>query len=303
MKKIWEKTIESISRVFHVIFSFYIPYALWRNSRRLKKWLKKNRKQQDPNLYSFSDRFEYIRRKAIKFNKRMGIKVNIIGLDNLPKSGSWITPNHTSNYDGFYLLEALGSKVQLVPTANDKVIKGRIASGFLNAADAFIIDRNNIRQALTNLNNAANYGRQNNRGVVVFPEGTRSFTTKLLEFRCGSFKFPQKYALPIVPITITGTLQAKRWWKLYYRYVNVTIHKPLKPIEHIKIPSDIVCRRVYEKINNELIKYEKELSNREKKHLEKLRLKAIKSDKKKERKLIIEKENFIKKDLKKSKKQ
>lgn len=290
MRKVFEK----ISRIIRITFMFWVPYALWRNSRRLKKWLKKNKKTQDPNLYDYYDRFSYIRKKAKKFNKRIGVKVNVIGLDNLPKSASWITPNHSSNFDGFFLLEALGSKTHMIPIAREDLFNKRIASGFLKGADAFVLNTVNIRQTVTVLNNAANYGKQNNRSIVVFPEGTRSLTTNLSEFKCGNFKFPQKYALPVVPVSITGTLQARRWWKLSYRTVNVKIHKPIKAIEHIKIPSDILCKRVYEKIEKDLKDYENSLSFKEKKYLMKLKKRGQKRENKKNNKLEKERKNFIK---------
>jgi 1-acyl-sn-glycerol-3-phosphate acyltransferase len=48
------------------------------------------------------------------------------------------------------------------------------------------------------------------KGICIFPEGSRSFSTELLEFKPASFKFPQKFYLPIVPVTIAGTLQARK---------------------------------------------------------------------------------------------
>ena len=87
-----------------------------------------------------------------------------------------------------------------------------MTNGFVYGADGFWIDRNNPRETLNLLKGAANYAKQYNRSVIIFPEGTRSITTDLLEFKSGTFAFAQQYALPILPVTIAGTLEAKRWW-------------------------------------------------------------------------------------------
>jgi len=138
------------------------------------------------------------------------------------------------------------------------------------------LDRSSPRQALDLMNGAAQYAKNNGRGIVVFPEGTRSYTTDLLDFKAGAFKFPQKYMLPIVPVSITGTLEAKGFFKLKTSIVTVTIHKPIKPIDHSKKPTDIISNKVKSLIEKDLENFEKSLNKEQADLHKKLKEKAAK---------------------------
>lgn len=271
--------IKNIFRISVAWFTF--PIAAWNGSRKSNKWIKKNKKNQDPSLHPFDERYEYIRTKAKGILRRAGITVEVEGQDNIPRGGSWIVPNHSSNLDGIYLLKSIGSKSNLMPVAKEEIKKSKMFKGYFYGADAIFLDRDSLRQNLTILEGATQYAKNHNRGLVIFPEGTRSFSTELLDFKNGLFKFPQKYFLPIVPVTITGTLQAKRFWWLKTRTVKVIIHKPIKAIEHSKLPTNILGDRVKNIIQKELTKYEKQLSKKELEVFESLREKGRKQNKNK----------------------
>ena len=65
--------------------------------------------------------------------------------------------------------------------------------------------------------------------MVIFPEGTRSKTGKLGEFKAGSFKLATKSKRPLVPITIDGTrnIMEANNYKIKAETVNLYIHKPI----------------------------------------------------------------------------
>lgn len=275
--------IKNIYRLFVTLPWEYI--SIHNSSRRLRKWIKKNKKEQDPTLYPFDRRWAYIYKKVKLFNKRLNIKIKVVGLENLPKGSCWITPNHTSNFDGFFLIEALGHKLSLSSVAKISLKDYKLINGFFIGSDSYFLDRKNIRESISILNSSANYAKKNNRGMVLFPEGTRSLTTELSDFKCGSFKFPKKYGLPIVPVTITGTLFSRKIVTWKSRTVTVTIHKPIKQIEYLTISDDILCKKVYEKIKDELDKYEKGLKGKELEKFNELREKARADEDKKNKKL------------------
>lgn len=277
--------MDYIKNTFRMLVAWFtMPLSLWWGSTRLRKWVKKNKKEQDPSLYPFEDRFEYLRKKSKGVVKRFGNVVKVEGLENIPKGGAWITPNHTSNLDGMYLAVAFGGKTSIVPVAKDSYSTKRVSGAYFKGIDGMFLDTNSPRQALQLLTGAAQYAKQRNRSVVVFPEGTRSFTGELLDFKNGTFKFPQKYFLPIVPVTITGTLQAKRFFKFKTNVVTVHIHEPIKPINHSKIPTEVVGKKIKDTITKTLNAYEKSLSDKELKKLNKIKEKGVGLMKKKEEK-------------------
>jgi len=157
--------------------------------------------------------------------------------------------------------------------------------GYFSGVDAMFLDRRSPRQNLSLLNAAAQYAKQKNRGIVIFPEGTRSLTTELLPFKNGLFKFPQKYFLPIVTLTILGSLQAKRFYLLKTRKVTIIIDKVIKPIEHSKLPTDILGKKIKDSMQKHINEYEGSLSEKELKLLKKLKARAKIFNDKKEIKL------------------
>lgn len=277
--------MDFIRNIFRMCVAWFTaPLSIWWGSNRLKVWVKKNKKEQDPTLHPFEERFEFLRKKAKGVSKRLGVRVKVEGIDFIPKGGAWITPNHSSNLDSIYMLIALGGKTEMVPIAKDDLADKFVAGNLLKGVDTMFLDTDSPRQAVTLMTGAAQYAKNRNRGVVVFPEGTRSFTTELLDFKNGTFKFAQKYFLPIVPISITGTLSAKRYFKLKTDVVTVHIHEPIKPILHSKKPTEIIGKQVRAIIQNDLDNYEKSLSDKEIKRNNKLKEKASKQMIKKEEK-------------------
>ena len=275
--------IKNIIRMSIVWFTF--PLVTWWGSRKLTKQVKKNKKEQDPNLYPFDERWKYLRKKSKGILKRNGVKVEVEGMENIPKGGAWITPNHTSNLDGIYLTVGLGGKSELVPVAKDVLKDSKMFKGYFIGADALFLDRSSIRQNLNLLNGAAQYAKERKRSVVIFPEGTRSLTGELLDFKNGLFKFPQKYFLPIVPVTILGTLQARNPFSFKTRIVKIIVSKPIKPINHSKMPTDILGKKIKKAIQTNIDDYIKSLSEKELSKLNKIKKISVKKEEKKNIKL------------------
>lgn len=103
----------------------------------------------------------------------------------------------------------------------------------LNHGGSVLIDRKDPKQALPVLKKMGEYIEKNNRGTVIFPEGTRSKTGKPKAFAPNGVKILCKYAPSayIVPVTINNS------WKIF-RYggfpfglgsrLKFTVHPPLK---------------------------------------------------------------------------
>ncbi|KAF3785189.1 1-acyl-sn-glycerol-3-phosphate acyltransferase [Nymphaea thermarum] len=72
------------------------------------------------------------------------------------------------------------------------------------------IDRSNPASAIESLKKAAHDVVKNNLSLIIFPEGTRSETGRLLPFKKGFVHMALQTRLPVVPIILTGTHLA---WK------------------------------------------------------------------------------------------
>ncbi len=66
------------------------------------------------------------------------------------------------------------------------------------------IDRADREKAIASLKRAEDKIRQGAK-VILFPEGTRSLTGELAEFKRGGFRLAIGAQVPIVPVSISGT--------------------------------------------------------------------------------------------------
>jgi len=71
------------------------------------------------------------------------------------------------------------------------------------AAGTIFIDRSNRERAISSLHRAAAEIR-GGKSVVIFPEGTRSRTGRLLPFKKGGFVMAAEAGVPIVPLATVG---------------------------------------------------------------------------------------------------
>ena len=69
--------------------------------------------------------------------------------------------------------------------------------------------------------------------LMVFPEGERSFTGNMGEFRRGAFMLADELQLPVVPLTINGSFhimpRMRDWHFVNWHPLTLTIHAPIPP--------------------------------------------------------------------------
>ena len=69
--------------------------------------------------------------------------------------------------------------------------------------------------------------------LVVFPEGSRTFTGHMGVFRRGAFMLADELQLPVVPLTINGSFNVKsrdsRGYFVNWHPLHLTIHAPIPP--------------------------------------------------------------------------
>ncbi len=278
--------MDTIKNLIRICFVWWTaPLAGRRGSRKLNKMVKKNKKMQDPNLYPYEERMQLLRKKMRGVARRAGVKIEVEGMENLPKSSGWLVANHTSNFDAVWIVNAIAHKLDLIPIARDDLKKSKFASGYINGSEGLYLDRTSPRQALQILEGSAQLAKNKNRTVVIFPEGTRSLTGEVGEIKHGSFRFPQKYFLPIIPITIMGTLEAKKWWIPKTKVVKIKINKTIKAIEHSKIPTDILGTRIRNQMVEDLENWKKSLTPKQLEYHNKLVEENRKINEKKDAKL------------------
>jgi 1-acyl-sn-glycerol-3-phosphate acyltransferase len=165
-------------------------------------------------------------------------RLSIIGKENLPQEGSYVlVANHASHLDAISILASLPIRKlhRVFPAAAKDYFFVSIPRTALSAVvvNALPFNREtNIRQSLNLckqlLDNPGNV-------LLIFPEGTRSTTGELGEFKPGIGLLLAGVDLPVVPCYLEGTFLAWPKGKLFPRprRVRLVIGEPRR-YSHMK---------------------------------------------------------------------
>jgi len=164
-----------------------------------------------------------IARWIINLILRLAARVEVDGLERIPRSGSFaVAPNHLGRLDPLLVYGFLDRK-DIIMFVAEKYRQNALARWFTRQLDAIFIDRFNadfsaVREALARLRKG---------GVLVAaPEGTRSPTGALIEGRHGVSFLVAKAGVPIYPVGVTGSEDS---------YVVSQLRRLRRPRIHVRI--------------------------------------------------------------------
>lgn len=154
-------------------------------------------------------------------------QVRSSGHENLEKDTSYVfIANHQGAFDIFLTYGFLNKNIKWVQKASLRKIffvgKASEIAGHVFVDNSSIISRRNtISHAKKEIVGGIS--------MMMFPEGARSKSGKLLPFRRGAYKIAMDMKLPIVPITINGPYDVMKAtsFKLTPGKLELIIHKPI----------------------------------------------------------------------------
>ena len=134
-----------------------------------------------------------------------GVRLKVSGRENVPGEGPVIyMSNHQGNFDILALFQGLPRKFSWL--AKEELFKVPVFGHSMARAGYIPLDRGaSGRRALKSMEKAAALIREG-KSVVIFPEGTRTKDGELLPFKQGGFLLAAKAGVPIVPLTINGSM-------------------------------------------------------------------------------------------------
>ncbi len=177
------------------------------------------------------EREEYIykcsRRIVKDFLDHANVKVNVEGLENIPKGPVLLVGNHQSNMDIPVIMYYIDKPKGFI--AKKELEKMPILKYWMKFSRGIFIDREHPKKAMAGILEGIKHLKEG-YSMVVFPEGTRSRSSKMAEFKAGSFKLATKSKVPIIPFTIDGTykiMEANHYFIKGGQEVNLYIHPPI----------------------------------------------------------------------------
>jgi 1-acyl-sn-glycerol-3-phosphate acyltransferase len=137
-----------------------------------------------------------------------GVTVQAEGLENIPSHAPVIfMSNHQSLFDIPAIVHTLPVGWRFV--AKKELVRVPVFGWALVTTGQIIIDRGNRVRAVRSLRKAAERIRAGSN-VIVFPEGTRSPTGMLRQFKSGPFHLAVEAQVPVIPVTVSGSQRVTR---------------------------------------------------------------------------------------------
>ena len=151
------------------------------------------------------------------------LKVHVSGYEKVPFGQRFLlVSNHCSKFDNFIHCAVL-EKTQLAYISKPENFKIPIGGRFMRRGLYLSLPRGNTREEFKVIMKAIEYIKDDKVSIGIFPEGSRSKTGLLQEFKPGAFKIAEKAKCPVLVCSMKNTFDIhKNWpWKRTHVYMNI----------------------------------------------------------------------------------
>ena len=159
-----------------------------------------------------------------------GVKVSVIGEENILDEATLYVGNHRSFFDILILYVRFHQLTGFI--AKDSIEKIPSLRVWMRYLYCLFLKRDDLKQGMKIILQAIEYVKQG-ISICVFPEGTRNKGEELsmLPFKEGTFKIALKTGCPIVPISINNTAEIfeNHMPKMKKTHVVIEYGKPIYP--------------------------------------------------------------------------
>ena len=174
------------------------------------------------------------------------IRVRVSGREKLPRDRRFVlVSNHLSAFDPMVCLSRFHAG-PLSFISKPENFRIPFAGPFLRACRFLKIDRENPRNAISTINEAARVVQSGEASIGIYPEGHRSPDGRLLPIKDGAFHIAKKAQAPIVVMTLTGMEKASKNAPLRRTRVKAEIHTVISEETVAQLRTQELAQRVRE---------------------------------------------------------
>ena len=160
--------------------------------------------------------------------KTTGVRVTVEGLDLLMPGTTYVfVSNHQSIYDIPVIFASLPYQLRIIAKAS--LARFPVLGWHLWRGGHLFVDRKNPDRSgiLKRWRALVSAGLS----LIIFAEGTRSWTGRVARFKAGSFLLAIEAGLPLVPLAVIGTRRVMPKGRLRTEpaVVALVVHQPIQP--------------------------------------------------------------------------
>ncbi len=156
-------------------------------------------------------------------------KINYCGVDKIPTDRKFLlVSNHRSMVDAIIMVD-LVKNFPVSFISKPENFKLPFIGPVMHKCMYLAIDRENPRNAMRTIHRATDFVKNDIASVMVYPEGTRSKTCELLEFKDGVFYIAKKAKCPVVVVTTDNADMVFKNFPFKSTKVNVDVLAVIEP--------------------------------------------------------------------------
>lgn len=180
----------------------------------------------------------------------MNIRLEIRGADNIPSGGALIAMKHQSSFDTFVMHTVVSHPAFVMKI---ELLKIPLYGSFCVNTGMIPVDRDGGIKALKSLMQKSAAAINDDRQLIIFPEGSRTIPGDHVEYQSGIFGIYKYTKRPVVPVALNSGL----YWPKVGHLVpgGVIIFDFLEPIEAGKAKDEfmVLLENKIESASNKLI--------------------------------------------------
>ncbi|MDG5800400.1 AMP-binding protein [Marinilabiliaceae bacterium ANBcel2] len=173
------------------------------------------------------------------------------GVENIPEGPCIIAPNHQSFFDGLFVtgLMRTGDIRKTFFYAKAEHVKQPILKYLARKNNVIVVDLNkNLKESIQKMAEVL----KRDKRLIIFPEGTRSESGNLGQFKKTFAILSRELNVPVVPVSITGAVNALPKGSIFPRPRKKIKVEFLKPVYPENLSYESITEEVKDQIESKL---------------------------------------------------